>query len=87
MCIYNQLKKILKNMCNPPPPRGVNGAPIVLKLYASGGINITKSIEGGSIKLTTLVDYIYIYIYIYIYVCAALNECPCNESIYYFFFI
>ena len=32
------------------------------KLYASGGINIAKSIEGGSMKLTTLVDYIYVYV-------------------------
>ena len=38
MCTYSQLrKKNKKNMCNPP---GVNGAPNVPKLYASGGINI-----------------------------------------------
>ena len=48
-------------MCN-PPPHEVNGAPYVLKLYASSRIDISKCIEGGSIKLTTPVDYIYIYI-------------------------
>ena len=46
-------------MCNPPPPQGVNGAPYVPKLYASSGIDISKCIEGGSMKFTTLVDYIY----------------------------
>ena len=40
----------------------VNGTPNVPKLDASGGINISKSIEGGSMKLTTLVDYIIYYI-------------------------
>ena len=66
-------------MCNPsPPPQGINGAPNVLKLYASGGINILKSIEGKSIKLTKLVDYS---IYIYICVCAVTNAFPCNECI------
>ena len=60
MSTYNsQLKKKKKIFCN---PHGVNGAPYVLKLYAYSGINISKCIEGGSIKLTTLVDYIYIYI-------------------------
>ena len=59
-CTNCQLKKN-KNMCNhtPPPPRqGVNGAPFVPKLYASSGRKISKCIEGGSIKFTTLVDYI-----------------------------
>ena len=36
--------------------RGVTGAPNVPKLYASGGIDISKCTEGGNIKLTTLVD-------------------------------
>ena len=45
-------------MCN--PPQGVNGAPYVPKLYESSGIDISKCIEGGSIKLTTLVHYIYV---------------------------
>ena len=44
-------------MCNPHPPQGVNGAPNVPKLYVSGGIHISKSIESGSMKLTKLVDY------------------------------
>ena len=57
-------------MCNPPPPQGVNGAPYVPKLYASSGKDISKYIEGGSMKLTTLVDYIY--------VCAITNAFPCN---------
>ena len=45
-------------MCNPPPPstQGVNGAHNVAKLYASGGTDISKCIEGRSIKLTKLVD-------------------------------
>ena len=60
MCTYNQLKKKLKKiLCNPPPPRGVNGAPYVPKLYASSGKDISKCIEGGSMKLATLVDYVY----------------------------
>ena len=41
-------------MCN---PQGVNGASYVPKLYASSGIDISKCIEGGSIKCTTLVHY------------------------------
>ena len=40
-------------------PQGVNGAPYVPKLHTSSGIDISKCIEGGSSKLTTLVDYIY----------------------------
>ena len=56
MCTYGQLKKKLTNMCNPPPPQGVNGAPYVPKLYASSGIDISKCIEGGSMKFTTTVD-------------------------------
>ena len=57
MCTYSQLKKKKKIMCN-PPTQGVNGAPYVPKLYAPSGIDISKCIEGGSMKLTTLVDYI-----------------------------
>ena len=49
------------------------GAPKVPKLYASGGINIAKSIGGGSMKLTTLVDYMYM--------CAVTNAYLCNECI------
>ena len=45
-----------KVMCNPP---NVNGAPYVPKLYSSSGIDISKCIEGGSMKLTTLINYIY----------------------------
>ena len=42
-------------MCIPPR---FNGAPYVPKLYASSGKDISKCIDGGSMKLTTLVDYI-----------------------------
>ena len=65
MCTYSQLKKI---MCNPP---GVSDAPYVSKLYASSGIDISKYIEGGSVKFTTLLDCIY--------VCEVKNEFSCNE--------
>ena len=41
------------------PPRGVNGAPYVPKLCASSGKDISKCIEGGSMKLATQVDYVY----------------------------
>ena len=68
MCTYSQLKKKLY-----VTPQGVNGAPFVPKLYASSRIDISKCIEGGSMKFTTLVDYIYIY------VCAVTNAFPCNE--------
>ena len=70
MCTYSQLNKI--NMCNPPPPpQGVNGAPYVPKFYASSEKDISKCIEGGSMKFTTLIDYIY--------VCAVTNAFPCNK--------
>ena len=68
-------------MCNPPPLHGVNGASYVPKLHASSGIDISNCIEGGSMKFTTLVDYIY--------VCAVTNAFPCNECnllIFLFFF-
>ena len=61
MCIYSQLrreKNISVTTPPPPPPQGVNGAHYVPKLYASSGKDISKCIEGGSMKLTTLVDYI-----------------------------
>ena len=51
-----QLKKMF--MCNPPPPQGVYGAPYAPKLYSSSGKDISKCIEGESMKLTTIVDYI-----------------------------
>ena len=38
---------------------GLAGARHVLKLYASCGIDISKCIEGGSMKLATQVDYIF----------------------------
>ena len=58
MCIYSHLKNFLKKLCvPPPPPQGINGAPYVPKLYSSSRIDISKCIEGGSMKLTTLVDY------------------------------
>ena len=46
-------------------------APYVRKLYASSGIYFSKCIEGGSVKFTTLVDYVY--------VCAVTNTFPCKE--------
>ena len=52
---------------NTPPPQEVNGAPYVPKLYASSGKDISKCIEGGSMKLTTLVE------------CAVTNAFPCND--------
>ena len=57
MCTYSQLKK--KNKKNCATPQGVNGAPYILKLYASSGKDISKCIEGGSMKLATQVDYVY----------------------------
>ena len=57
MCTYSQLKKILKKIVQ--PLQGVNGAPYVPKLYASSGKDISKCIEGGSMKLATQVDYVY----------------------------
>ena len=53
-----------------------NGTPNLSKLYASDGIDISKCIEGGSMKLTTLEDYIY--------VCAVTNAYLCNECIIFF---
>ena len=51
MCTYGELKK--KKIINYVYPlQGVNGAP--------NGIDISKYIEGGSMKITTLVDYIYV---------------------------
>ena len=55
MCTY---KKIQKNLVQ-PPPQGVNGASYVPRVYASSGKDISKCIEGGSMKLATQVDYVY----------------------------
>ena len=57
MCTNSQLKKNYKKNC--ATPQGVNGVPNVPKLYASSGKDISKCIEGGSMKLATQVDYIY----------------------------
>ena len=57
MCTYNQLKKNTKKLC--ATPHGVNDAPCVPKLYASSGKDISKCIEGGSMKFATQVDYVY----------------------------
>ena len=57
MCTYSQIKKIPKKIVQ--PPQGVNAAPNAPKLYASSGKYISKCIEGGSMKLTTQVDYVY----------------------------
>ena len=54
MCTYSQLKKNTKQFC----ATRVNGAPHVPKLYASSGKDISKCIEGESIKLATQVDYV-----------------------------
>ena len=54
-------KKRKKNVCT-PPPQGVNRVLNVPILYASCGIDISKYIEGGSMKLATQVDYIYIHV-------------------------
>ena len=67
MCTYSQ-QKILKKLW--VTPQGVNGAPKVRTLHASGGINIERSIEGGSMKITTLVDNMYM--------CAVTNAYLCN---------
>ena len=72
MCTYSQLIKN-KNMYN--PPRGSMAPILNPKLYASSEIDISKCIEGGSMKFTTLVDYIY--------VCAVTNAFPCNDFIFF----
>ena len=50
---------LFKILQPPPPPQGANGAPYVPKLYASSGKDISKCIEGGSMKLATQKDYVY----------------------------
>ena len=57
MCTYIQLKKNTKDFC--ATPQGVYGATYVPKLYLSSGKDISKCIEGGSMKLATQVDYVY----------------------------
>ena len=59
MCTYSQLKKIQNNFVQPPPPLGGQWRPYVSQLYASSGKDISKCIEGGSMKLATQVNYIY----------------------------
>ena len=54
MRTYSQLKKICVT------PQGDQWRLLCPKLYASSGIDISKCIEGGSMKLTTLVNYIYV---------------------------
>ena len=51
-------------MCNPPPPPppphpGGQLRPTVPKLYAFSGKDISKCLEGGSMKLATQVNYVY----------------------------
>ena len=55
MCTYSQLKKSKNILCNPP---GGQWRPYVPKLYASSEKDISKWIEGGSMKLVTQVDYV-----------------------------
>ena len=57
MCTYSQLKKKYKIFY--ATPQGVNGAPYVPKLYESSGKDISKCVEGGSMKLATQIDYVY----------------------------
>ena len=57
------------NPLPPPPPQGVNGALYFPNLYASSEIDISKCIEGRSITLTILVDYVY-YIILYSCICS-----------------
>ena len=60
MCTYSQLKKKYKQiLCNPPPPRESMAPPFVPKLYASSGKDISKCIEGGSMKIATQAYYLY----------------------------
>ena len=54
MCTYSQVKKIQKKIVQ--PPQGV--ARYVPKLYASSGKDISKCIEGRSMKLATQTMYI-----------------------------
>ena len=60
MCTYSQLKKNTNTFCaTPPPPRG-SMAPLMSKIVRpSSGKDISKCIEGGSMKLATQVDYVY----------------------------
>ena len=55
---YVYLKSTKKKIKICATPQGC--APNVSKLYASCGIDISKCIEGGSMKLATQGDYIYI---------------------------
>ena len=52
MCTYSQIKKICAT------PTGGQWRPLCPQLYTSSGIDISKCIEGGNMKFTTLVDYI-----------------------------
>ena len=47
MCTYSQLKKIQINFVQPPPPPQSNGK------------DISKCIEGESMKLATQIEYVY----------------------------
>ena len=64
----------MKKICVTP-----QGIPNVPKLCASGGIDFSKCIEGGSMKLTTLVEYI---------ICLQSRmHYPCNECRFFKLFI
>ena len=52
MCTYSQLKKQYKK-------KFVQPTPYVPKLYSSRGKDISKCIEGESMKLATQVYYVY----------------------------
>ena len=92
--LWSTRKKIL---CNPPPPQGVNSAPNVSKLYTFCGIDISKCIEGGSMKLATQEDNIYICKVWEMSDCKELNICNnllvlhldvwCIHKLYYFIYV
>ena len=77
MCTHSQVKKYIKENYV-YPPQGVNGAPYFPKSYASRGMDISKCIEAGSMKFTTLL------VVDIIGVCAVTNAFPCNECNYIF---
>ena len=75
MCTKKKLKKI-KKLC--VPPRG-SMTPLMSQNCTRLAEDISKCIEGGSMKLTTLVDYIY--------VSAVTNAFPCNDCIFFLMYL
>ena len=59
MCTYSQLKKIQKKIICATPPGG-QWRPLCPKIVlVYSGKDTSKCIDGGSMKLATLVDYVY----------------------------